>query len=358
MGNNKIDNYLSDIKKKVDVELNKFYSVRIDRSAKIGSDFKKLIEETAKQTLRGGKRLRPALAVLGYKIAGGKDEDKIIKAAIALEIFHNYLLIHDDIMDRDERRHGGLNIIGTYKKRLSKTLSEGAAEHTAMSFSLLAGDINSGLMYEALLESGFDNELYIKVIRRLNEAVFEVAAGQQLDMIASYKKTISQKDIISVGKHKTADYSIIMPLQFGALLAGANMKVVDSMVAYGESLGIGYQIADDVIGIFGNQKTIGKPVLSDLQEGKKTILIRNGLMLSTKEQKSRILSVFGNPRANAADLKMVKRYLEDSGAKAKTLISAQEYVNQAIKSIPSITKDLELRTLLTEFAEYCISRNK
>jgi geranylgeranyl diphosphate synthase type II len=353
-----INSYINDIKVRVDKELADFYKVRDKKSAKIGAEYKRLIEETSKQALRGGKRLRPALAVLGYEIAGGKERNKIIKASIALEIFHNYLLIHDDIMDRDERRHGGLNILGSYKRKLSKLMHESEAEHTAMSFAISAGDINSGLMYEALLESGFSNDNILKAITRINEAVFEVAAGQQLDMIASYKKIISEKDIIAVARHKTADYSIILPLQFGAILAGADKETIESMNKFGQPLGIGYQIIDDVIGIYGSQQAIGKPVLSDLQEGKKTILIRNGLKLASSDQKRRILSVFGNSRANLADLKMVKKYLDDSGAKAKTLISAQDYVKEAIDAIPEITSDESLQKLLSEFANYCMTRNK
>lgn len=357
METNNLKSYISTTKTQVDVILEEFYAKKVIDAGKLSSEYKKLITDTAKQTLRGGKRLRPALAILGYTIAGGTDHKKIRTAAASLEIFHNYLLIHDDIMDRDDTRHGGLNITGTYKKRLAKVLSPAEAEHIANAFAISAGDVNCGLTYELLLSAGFPAQETLSAVARLSEATFEVAAGQHLDIIASYKKSMSQKDIISISRHKTADYSIIMPLQFGAILAGGNTKVLDGMRQYGQALGIGYQLADDVIGIFGNQKTIGKPVLSDLQEGKQTMLMRYGMQLASQNEKKQLKSVVGNPKATMADLKMVRKVLEESGAKAKTLIMAQDYAVTAIDIIPLITNDPAIQKTLTSFAQYCVARS-
>ena len=148
-----------------------------------------------------------------------------------------------------------------------------------------------------------------------------------------------------------------MPLQFGAILAGSDKKVLDAMQSYGSSLGIGYQLADDVLGIFGNQKTIGKPVLSDLQEGKQTMLMHFGMQLASQNEKKQLKSVFGNPKASMADLKLTRKILEDSGAKAKTLIMAKDYAVAAIDSIPLITSDHSTQSTLTSFAQYCVARS-
>lgn len=352
-----LKSYIAYIKTHVDEILTNFYAQKVTDASTLSSDYKKLVEDTAKQTLRGGKRLRPALAVLGYTLAGGKEHNKILQAAASLEIFHNYLLIHDDIMDRDDSRHGGLNITGVYKKRLSKTLSKEEASHVAISFAIAAGDVNSGLTYELLLASGLTTKALLAAIARLSDATFEVAAGQHLDIIGSYKKSLSQKEIIAIARHKTADYSIIMPLQFGAILAGGDESLLEAMQQYGQPLGIGYQLADDVLGIFGNQKTIGKPVLSDLQEGKQTLLMHYATQLASEPEKNRLKLVVGNPKANLADLKMVRKVLESSGAKAKTLVLAQDYASKAIQAVPLITQDEDLQKILTSLARYCVNRN-
>ncbi|MBA3679373.1 polyprenyl synthetase family protein [Candidatus Saccharibacteria bacterium] len=352
-----LTSYILDIKKQIDSELSYFYDQRIADAALLSSEYKKLVSDTAKQTLRGGKRLRPALAVLGYRIAGGTDDVKIIKAAAALEIFHNYLLIHDDIMDRDDRRHGGANISGLYKKRLAKSLSEPEAQHVADSFSILAGDINCGLSYEALLAAGFSNDLTLQATARLNKAVFEVAAGQHLDVLGSYAKKLSLQNIIAISQHKTADYSVIMPLQFGAILAGVKNGLLESMSNYGQPLGIGFQLTDDVLGMFGNQKNTGKPILSDLHEGKQTVLMHYGIQLASPKQKKTLSYIVGNPRANLADLKVARQILEENGAKAKTLIIAQQYSKKAISFVPAITKEEQLQKLLIDFADYCVARS-
>lgn len=116
--------FIGYVKTETDKRLDEIFDAKIARAGELDSEYKKLLIETKKQVLRGGKRLRPALAVLGYKIAGGKKIETMLDTAVALEIFHNYLLIHDDFMDRDDRRHGGLNITGVYKKNYKGYLSQ------------------------------------------------------------------------------------------------------------------------------------------------------------------------------------------------------------------------------------------
>jgi len=356
MENKDLKSYIANIKKNVDEVLQAIYATKISEAGQISSEYKKLVAQTAKQTISGGKRLRPALAVLGYNIAGGTNQDKIIKASAALEIFHSYLLIHDDIMDRDDRRHGVLNVTGHYKRALKGKLAEKDIPHAADSFAILAGDINSGLTFESLIAANFQAEKTLLAMRRVTQAVFEVAAGQHLDIIGSFNKKLSEKEILAIARHKTADYSIILPLQFGAILAGAKPDLLESMKNFGQPLGISYQIADDLLGVFGNNKSIGKPVLTDLQEGKQTILMHYGMKLASIDDKKTLLEIFGNPNASLKDLSKVKKILENSGAKAKTQILAKDYVNKSISYIPSLTNDLKIQENLVQFAQYCITR--
>lgn len=354
----KLQSTIDDYKPRIDEALQAFFSKKIKDASKLSSDYKKLLEVSAKVSIRGGKRLRPMLAILGYQAANGSDNQKMINAAVSLEIFHNYLLIHDDIMDRDDFRHGGLNVSGVYSKQLSKIMTEDEARHHALSFAINAGDILSGLCYEALIGSGFESERTIQAISLLSDTTFKVASGQQLDIIASYKNGLSLKKLISIAKLKTADYSVVMPLQFGAILAGTSPDVLHSMSKYGESVGIAFQLIDDVIGMFGDKKTIGKPDISDLREGKQTALMYYGMKFTSPSDKKILERSFGNKSADNTDLRKVRKILEESGAKAKVVMMSQQYIADSKTHINDITTDQDLRDIFSEFADYCITRKK
>lgn len=354
----KLQKLIGEFKPQIDQKMHIFFANKIASASKINNDYKNLLAISAKVSLRSGKRLRPILAILGYQIAGGTDINKIINASISLEIFHNYLLIHDDIMDRDDFRHGGLNVSGVYTKQLSKIMPVHEAKHHAMSFAINAGDILSGLCYESLIESGFEPQPILQTISLLSSTTFTVASGQQLDIIASFNKSLSLEKLISIAKLKTADYSIIMPLQFGAILAGTDSEKLTAMQKYGESVGIAFQLTDDVLGMFGEKKTTGKPDISDLREGKQTVLMYYGMKFASVEDKNILKGAFGNQSADLKDLKNVRTILEHSGAKAKVTLMAQEYIDSAKSCIPTVTSNQEHIEILHEFAEYCVNRKK
>lgn len=358
MKDTKLQKLVDQFKPQIDRKLEIFFADKIASASNINSDYKHLLATSARVSLRGGKRLRPMLAILGYQISAGTDTEKIINASVSLEIFHNYLLIHDDIMDRDDFRHGGLNVSGVYTKRLSKLIPENEAKHHAMSFAINAGDVLSGLCYESLIASGFEPSRILQAISLLSSTTFTVASGQQLDIIASFNNDLSLKRLISIAKLKTADYSIVMPLQFGAILAGTGSEKLDAMEKYGNSVGIAFQLTDDVLGMFGEKKTTGKPDISDLREGKQTVLMHYGMKFASSEEKKILKGAFGNQNASLKDLKNVRTILENSGAKAKVILMAQEYVDSAKSHIPTITNNQEHIEILHEFAEYCANRKK
>lgn len=353
---NNLKQFINYVKTEVDTRLEQIFDDKIIRAGELDSEYKKLIIETKKQVLRGGKRLRPVLAVLGYKIAGGKKIETMLDAAVALEIFHNYLLIHDDIMDKDDKRHGGLNITGVYKKRFKNSVPIASLQHAADSQAILAGDVCCGLSYEVITQSGFSAEKKLAAVDRLNQAVFEVAAGQQLDIIASFSNKVSMRHILKINYYKTAGYSVIMPLQFGAILAEKGQSLHPVMEQYGEGVGIGFQLVDDVIGMFGTERTIGKPIISDLREGKQTLLYFYGMALSSPDQKTYLEKAFRNPNADMAMLREVRKILEENGAKAKTLVLANTKAEEAITIVPKLTTNRELQEILCSFARYCVDR--
>ncbi len=348
--------YILDTKQSVDKVIKNFYVQKINDAAEISSEYKKLLTLTSQNTMRGGKRLRPALAILGYEAAGGKLSSQIVTAASALEIFHNFLLIHDDIIDRDEIRHGGPTIEAIYKNEYLSSLHHTEATHFASSMALLAGDINCGLCYELLLSANYQSKHTIAAIARLNQAIFEVAGGQQLDTLAAITPMYSVKKLLSIARHKTAGYTMELPLQFGALLAGSSQSQLSAMAEYGENIGIAFQITDDILGIFGDTKTTGKPNVSDLREGKQTLLMYYGLALANNKDKAILDKSYGNSKASSSDLQIIRDILTRCGALAKTQKMQQKYFQQALPCIVNITQDETLIQKLHYIAQYCINR--
>lgn len=357
MKSNNFKEYVNSVRPDIDSILREFYDKKILQAGFYDINYKRLLSRISAQALRGGKRMRPALAVLGYQLAGGKEIQKIYLPASALEIYHNFLLIHDDVMDRDNFRHGSLNISGLYKKNLQSKLGKTEALHIAQSFAILAGDISFGLCSELLLKSKFDYQKLILAQKKLNKATFEVAAGQQLDVISTYKNTLSISKILKIYTCKTADYSVTLPLQFGASFAEDSPDLQRNIKKFGDKVGVAFQLVDDVLGMYKNEKQLGKPVYSDLREGKQTILMHYGFLLSTAEQKNQLNKYFKNQKVGQKELLITRKILEQNGAKVKTLLIAQSLINDAKKIIPAITDNTKIQTILSDFADFCIERS-
>ena len=344
------------IQSEINHRLDLILSEQVARAAKVDPAYKQLLTDMRKYLLRGGKRLRPILAVLGYRAAGGSDDDLVFETGLCLELIHAFLLIHDDLMDHDDRRYGGLNIAGQYTKRYSREVHPKVASDIANSMAILAGDVLHGVANERLARIQVDAKRRIEVSDRFAQMIFEVAAGQQLDVLGSVPKPMSLKAILKVYRFKTAKYSIVTPLQIGALLAGANQQVLDAFSEYGENLGLAFQLTDDLLGMFGSARTIGKPVITDLKEGKQTVLMYYGFKFANPAQKALLIKKFGNQNVTIDDHREVKKILVENGARAKTVVLASNYANQAIKSLENVSIKDSVHRQLVDFASYCVDR--
>ena len=356
MKNNNLQRYLNETKKNIDINLNEFFDIRLKRAKELNINYYDLVKQTAKVTTQGGKRLRPALAIIGYHVAGGKEIKKMIKAAVALEIFHNFLLIHDDIMDKDDMRHGDKNVSGVYFDKLQKKLSSDDARHVATCFSILAGDMNCGFTYEAILGAGFNDDVTLSAVARLNDAIFEVGAGQYLDVLGTYSETLNLDQIEAINLHKTADYSVVMPLQYGAILANGSDVLARQFAKYGKCAGVAFQISDDILGVFGTTDNAGKPIGSDISESKQTMLMHFGLELASDAHKKILQSKLGKKNITNQDIEAVRSILTDCGAKSKAESIAQSLADEACVQVNKISANSDSKELLIEFANYCVSR--
>lgn len=344
------------IKTDVDRELTLFFDHKIAEASRIDPQYKRLITEMKKFAMRGGKRLRPFMSYLGYQLASGKDYKKFIQTVTALEMYHLFALIHDDVMDQDTRRYGGPNVQGVYEKLYSRGHDHKLANLHAQNAAILAGDIALGFAFEILSNAPYPIETRERLTRELNKLHFTLAGGQFLDDVAVLHKELNPRKIRKTYYYKTARYSMIVPLTMGGMLAEANDTILQILERYGQHAGIAFQIVDDLLGMFGSTKEIGKPVLSDLQEGKRTILMYYGFKFADETQKVILDRNFGNVNVTMHDLKLVRKVLTENGAKAKTIFMAQAEAEAAKKAIGKLALPGELPELFSELTDYLVGR--
>jgi geranylgeranyl diphosphate synthase type II len=317
-----------------------------------------VLEVVRDTLLMSGKRLRPYLAYLAYSGLGGTDDDAFIPAAASQELLHHFLLIHDDIMDRDLTRHGGPNVEGTYHDRFIKQgLPPAEALHHAESFALMAGDAAWALGLQAITEAKFDAQLKLEALQCVQRMLFEIMGGQLMDVDNAISGApLSAERILAICHYKTATYSFQTPLQFGAILAGTDRTVQEQLRNFGHSLGIAFQLADDLLGVYGNEAKLGKPVTSDLREGKQTLLIYHAFELATPAQTQTLRHLWGNRDAGATDLAEVQQILRDCGAQAKTIELARTHLQASLATLAAIPLATPAQTELARLAHFCVER--
>jgi geranylgeranyl diphosphate synthase type II len=308
-----------------------------------------LLKQLAVLTSRGGKRLRPLIFLAAYEWYGGGQKRAARQVALSLELLHAFLLIHDDIIDRDYDRWGGHNILGHYLAEYSGTMSAPEALHFAEAQALLAGNICMSLANRQLLASGFAPEVLLAAATILQDVIQQVVNGETTDL--EYVKPPllpNAQDILRMYQLKTASYSFGLPLRLAALLAGADDVEQAKLVAVADKVGVAYQLQDDLLGMFGTGQLIGKSTVSDLREGKRTVLVVQALAKAEPKGRQQLLSVLGNTEATPAAVQAAKSVLIDSGARRFVENLAANYLRQASEALAATTMQPGGKRLLTD----------
>jgi geranylgeranyl diphosphate synthase, type I len=353
-----IDDHLIKLKKQIDIELENYFELKIAqiKNENKPEEMAEIIESLRDFTLNSGKRIRPILFYFGYVLAGGKNIIEALKASVAIELAHSYLLIHDDIIDRDNFRHGGLSMHYKYEKLFAKKLKAKKIRHFGVSMAILAGDSASALACEILAGSDFSSNLKIKAISKLNCIIENTIAGEAIDVILVEYPNVKIDKIFEMQKYKTAKYTIEGPLHLGAILAGAEEKFLESLSEFAIPAGIAFQIQDDIIGIFGDEKKIGKPVGSDIREGKKTLLIAKAMENGDKAQKNLLNSSLGNENISNEDINKTREIIIKTGSLEFSRNKARELANEAKKRLNDLNISEENKKFLNDLANFIVGR--
>ena len=299
----------------VEQRLDRFFDEALVRSARHSPRYRQLWW-AARSAAQGGKRLRPRLVIAAYLHLGGTRLEPAIELAVAVELLHTALLLHDDVIDGDDERRGAPNLVGALAAAgRAAGLPQTAARRWGESAAILAGDL---LLTSALRLTGgltVDPTRRDRLVGLVDEAVFRAAAGELADVAyAAGLETPSAGAIVEMMADKTAHYSLELPLRGAAILAGAPDRLGDRLGAIGRSLGIVFQMRDDVLGVFGRTEETGKSASSDLREGKQTLLVAfaRGTAAWTATE-----DLFGRPDLDEAQVQQLRDALESSGARRR-----------------------------------------
>lgn len=350
--------YIAEKKDRISRYLNDFissYGPTLQSIHPIGESLSsKLLSFTLK-----GKMIRGALVCLGYELYSSPNEDITTPLGAVQELFQSALLIHDDIMDRDKHRRGSPSIYAEYisfadQEKLSDPV------HTGEALGICAGDIAYFLAFEILSKNNLPNRSIIRLLTLCSRELTLVGVAQMVDVLwGSDSKVRSVDEIIHLYTYKTARYTFSLPLMAGAMSAGENDETISSLESIGTQLGILFQIKDDELGMFGGKETVGKPIGSDIREGKKTLYYHYLINSGEGEEKQHLLSLFGNKDITTEDIEFIQKRIDRLGIKEKvetTVKTIAEEVRERIKMLAC--RNEEARGLLMDLLTYSLERTR
>ncbi len=332
--------FVSRYKQLVDTALEEFFAKKETGKSGIERD---AISRLREFTMRGGKRIRPLFMILGYWLNSDIDS-KVIRASISLELMQSYLLIHDDIIDRSEVRRGGptFHRMFDYEERINEGIS------------IVCADLSDAYSHEALLDVDFAPDRLNAAMRLMSEIVEFTGVGQLMDITLPLGDDITPEDVTAIHKYKTAQYTVNGPMKMGATLAGyKNSEKIDN---YGLPLGIAFQIQDDILGMFGNEKELGKSVVSDFEEGKKTHLVLFTYEMAKRADVEFVKERLGKKGISKDDFQKVKDIIEKCGALERTRELSNKYYESATSSISDLTGSSQKRDQLKTMADLMVRR--
>lgn len=313
----------------------------------------------------GGKSLRPVVLMLSCAAVGG-EEYSALPAAAAIEVYHTWTLVHDDIIDRDNKRRGAPTVHSDFTTIATNEMNYTAkeAEQYGLSVAILTGDVQHAwaiLMLTELTKYNIKPELVLALIAELSGRVsLLLAEGEVLDVQYAKRpiKEMSESQIIDMLWKKTG---ILYEFagRVGAAIGRGDTTLQDDMVttigSFCSRCGTAFQLQDDILGIVGNEDQLGKPVGSDIREGKRTTIVLHAFRESNKSQKMLMEKILGNIDATEKEIKDITTLFRDLGGITYTQDLAKKYIEEAITFLKPIPSS-KYKDLLLELAQYMIDR--
>lgn len=327
----------SGIKIKIEKEIARF-TASLERTYSLRDISPVLINAITEFICRDGKRVRPILFVLGYLGYSRRTAPGLYQSALSIELIHDFMLVHDDIIDKSDTRRGKPSMHAIFNEHLKKYRK---IKFTGQDLAIVAGDVMYAMGLQAFLAVQEHKDRKERALRTLIEAALKTGAGEFIELLygATAIEDIKKADIYKIYDYKTAFYTFAAPLAIGAELGGAPLREKQKLLRYGILLGRAFQIKDDLLGMFGEESEIGKSSLCDLQEAKKTILIWHAYNNSSIADKKSIRQILDKKTAGRNDLLKMRRLI----SRARSLEFARGQIQLSLTQARDILSSTRIR---------------
>ena len=285
----------------------------------------------------GGKRMRPVLTLMSAEVFDA-DYKKALPAALAVEVFHNFSLIHDDIMDDAPLRRGNVTV----------------HEKWDINTGILSGDAMLILAYQYFEK--YEPAIFRELAKLFSKTALEVCEGQQWDVDFETRTDVSIPEYLKMIQYKTA-VLVAAAMKMGAIIAETSEDNANLIYDFGLNLGLAFQLQDDYLDAFGNPETFGKQVGGDIIENKKTYLYLKALEFASNDQAKKLVDLFSiHPQDSSDKIEAVKEIFVASGAAQETKNAIQDFTFKAFDTLQNISIDNDKKEMLRTFGENLMGR--
>ena len=286
----------------------------------------------------GGKRMRPILTLMSAEVFDA-DYEKALPAALAVEVFHNFSLVHDDIMDAAPLRRGNVTV----------------HEKWDINTGILSGDAMLILAYQYFEE--YEPMIFQALAKLFSKTALEVCEGQQWDVDFESRSDVTIPEYLKMIECKTA-VLVAAAMKMGAIIAKTSDENADLIYDFGLNLGLALQLQDDYLDAFGNPETFGKQVGGDIIENKKTYLYLKAMEFASPNEKEELVHLFSiHPEDNSDKITSVKQIFHSSGAAQATQKAIEDFTLKAFETLDKMNVSLDKKAMLTNFGENLMKRN-
>jgi len=299
---------------------------------------------------RPGKRIRPILFCIGYLGFSQKTPPGLYRSALSLELLHDFMLVHDDIIDKSDTRRGAPSMHALLNQYLNQNKN---AKFNGEDLAIVVGDVMYAMGLDAFLSVKENMLRKEAALRKLISAALYTGSGEFIELLLGIKRLekVTQEDIYKIYDYKTANYTFASPLTMGSTLAGAKTSQIEKLFSYGLLLGRAFQIKDDILGTFGEEKDTGKSNLTDIKEAKKTLLIWYAFNHAGRENRLLIKKIMEGEFSNNSALLKMRKIIVESGALAYAENQIEYLYSNAKIQLHSLGMDTRYKQALDNFSQ-------
>lgn len=350
--------YLQEEREQSAKALQQFVIDKVAAYSGLNDSFDASLDYLPEYITAGGKFGRPLLTRLAYATQRGQDAAMILQVSIAVELLHRFILAHDDVFDRDKKRHG-IATYETYLRQYAKAVGLAEPDWFGLSGAVVAGDVMHALVFALLATVETPDAVRANMMRGFSSCLIETAAGWQLEtaLKQSPLSAMSEVEIVKAMQLVSAHYSVLWPLRIGQLAAGVAFGDWDeALETFGVSVGVAFQMQDDVLGVFGESEKTGKPVGNDIREGKKSLLIFKAYAKGSAADRAFMKAHMGK-ELPADELDHFQEIITDTGALFWVREKAKEEVERGLAALNQLEgADPQAVERLRQLARFLVQR--